>query len=140
MSQSADAVRQQADDFNAFMRGALSADTYAARFDPQVDLVWRDRQTYPDFPQRISGVGELMAFIEQYREGWVDMVAELLELIEAPGGRVLTLVRQRGLGRESGVPIVIHFFMLHTIRDGKVRKIEYFRHRADALKAAGLQA
>ena len=39
---------------------------------------------------------------------------------------------------ESGVPIVIHFFQLWTIRDGKVRRIEYFRHRADALEAAGL--
>jgi len=34
---------------------------------------------------------------------------------------------------------VIHFFQLSTIRDGKVSKIEYFRHRADALEAAGLR-
>ena len=59
--------------------------------------------------------------------------------IEAPGGRVVVLVRQSGRGRQSGVPIVIHFFELCTIRDGKMRKIEYFRHRADALKAAGLE-
>jgi hypothetical protein len=58
---------------------------------------------------------------------------------EAPGGQVLALVRQSGRGRQSGVPIVIHFFELCTIRDGNVRKIEYFRHRADALHAAGLQ-
>ncbi len=43
-----------------------------------------------------------------------------------------------GRGRQSGVPIEIHFFELATIRDGKVRQIEYFRHRADALEAAGL--
>jgi hypothetical protein len=34
--------------------------------------------------------------------------------------------------------MVIHFFEVDTLRDGKVRKIEYFRHRADALEAAGL--
>jgi hypothetical protein len=36
-------------------------------------------------------------------------------------------------------PIVIHIFYLWTIRDGNVRKMEVFRHRADALEAAGLR-
>ncbi len=64
---------------------------------------------------------------------------EPLEVIEMPGGRVLALVRQSGRGRQSGVPIVIHFFELCTIRDGKLSKVEYFRHRADALRALGLE-
>jgi hypothetical protein len=34
---------------------------------------------------------------------------------------------------------VIHIFQLWTIRDGRVRKLELFRHRADALEAAGLR-
>ena len=59
-------------------------------------------------------------------------------MIDAPDGRVLVLTQQSGRGRESGVPIVIHFFQLWTIRDGRVWRIEYFRHRADALEAAGL--
>ena len=45
----------------------------------------------------------------------------------------------RDTRRESGVPISIHFFQVCTIRDGKVRRIEYFRHRVDALEAAGLR-
>ena len=138
MSQNADTIRQWFDAFNGFMRGELSSDAYAERFDPQIELLWRDRQTYPDFPQQLRGVRECITFSEQYRDGWIDLVQEPLELSEAPGGRVLALVRQSGRGRQSGVPIVIHFFELCTIRNGKVRKIEYFRHRADALQAAGL--
>jgi hypothetical protein len=138
MSQHADTVRQWFDAFNGFMRGELSSEAYAERFDPQIELLWRDRQTYPDFPQHLCGLPECITFSEQYRDGWIDLVQEPLELTEAPGGRVLALVRQSGRGRQSGVPIVIHFFELCTIRDGKVRKIEYFRHRADALQAAGL--
>jgi hypothetical protein len=65
-------------------------------------------------------------------------VAEPLEVIDAPGGRFLGLIRQSGRGRQSGVPITIHFYALTTIRNGKWRTIEYFRHRADALEAAGL--
>ena len=138
MSQKADTIRQITDAFNAFMRGELSNEAFAERFDPQIEVLWRDRQTFPDFPQHLRGLAEVIAFLEQVRNGWIDLVYELLELIEVPDDRVVALFRQRARGRQSGVPIVFHFFALYTIRDGKVRKIEYFRHRADALRAAGL--
>ena len=138
MSQNADTIRQANDALNAFMRGELSGEAYAEGLDPQFEVLWPDRQTFPDFPQRLRGLAEVIALLEQVRDGWSDLVVETLELIEAPGGRVVTLVRQSARGRQSGVPIVIHFFELYTIRDGKMRTIEYFRHRADALQAAGL--
>ena len=108
-------------------------------FYPQIEMSWRDRQTYPDFPQHLAGTLQFMAFIEQYQERWSDLVQELIEVIEAPDDRVLAVVRQSGRGRQSGVPIVIHFFELCTVRDQKVGAIEFFRHRVDALKAAGLE-
>ena len=138
MSQNADTIRQYTDARNAFMRGELSNEAYAEHLDPQIEMLWQDRQTYPDFPQHLRGVAEVIAFLEQYRERWIDLVQEPLEVIEVPDGRVVALIRQSARGRQSGVPVVIHFFALHTIRDGKMRKIEYFRHRADALQAAGL--
>jgi ketosteroid isomerase-like protein len=136
--ENAETLRQVAESFDAFMRGELSSDAYAKRFDPQIEMIWRDRQTYPDFPQHLRGLADFIAFAEEYRDGWVDLVQEALELIEVPDGRIVALVRQSGRGRQSGVPIIIHFFELCTIRDGKLRKVEYFRHRADALHAAGL--
>jgi ketosteroid isomerase-like protein len=138
VSQNADTIRQLIDARNAFVRGELSSEAVAARFDPQIEMIWRDRQTYPDFPQRLRGAAEVIAFAAQLRDAWIDRIQELLELIEAPDGRAVALVRQSGRGRQSGVPVVIHFFELFTIRDGKVLKIEFFRHRADALQAAGL--
>ena len=59
-------------------------------------------------------------------------------MIEASGDRFLGLILQSGRGRQSGVPITIHFYALSTIRNGKWRTIEYFRHRAEALEVAGL--
>src|ERR1700720_3672931 len=103
MSQSADTIQQGADAFNAFMRGELSSEAYAQGFHPQIEAIWRDRQTYPDIPQHLRGLPEVIAFTEQYRDGWIDLVQELLELIEASGARVLALVRQSGRGRQSGV-------------------------------------
>src|SRR6266487_4318493 len=108
MSQNADTIRQAIDDFNAFHRGELSSKAVAEAFDSQIEMIWQDRQTYPDFPQHLRGIPECIAFAEQYRDGWIDLVQESLELIEAPDGRVLVLVRQSGRGRQSGVPIVIH--------------------------------
>jgi ketosteroid isomerase-like protein len=120
------------------MHEELSSEALAERFDPQIELLWADRQEYPDFPRHLRGRAEVIAHAEQHRDAWIDLVGELLEVIEVPDDRVVALVRLSGRGRQSGVPIVVHFFVLHTIRDGKMRKIEYFRHRADALRAAGL--
>ena len=138
MSQNGDTIRQIVESFNSFMGGELPIEAYAERHDPQIEMIWQDRQTYPDFPQHLRGVAEVIAFLEQYRERWIDLVGEPLEVIEVPDGRVMALVRMSGRGRQSGVPIAFHFFEMCTIRDGKMRKIEYFRHRADALRAAGL--
>jgi hypothetical protein len=132
-------IRRNTEAFNAFMSSRLSSEAYAEYFDPEIEVIWRDQQTYPDFPQHLHGISELMTFSEEYRDRWSELSQELLELIEVPNDRVLTLIRQSGRGRQSGVPITIHFFTLLTVRDGKTVKVEYFRHRADALQAAGLE-
>jgi ketosteroid isomerase-like protein len=131
-------VRQWTEAYNAFTRGEISSEAYLEPCHPQVEVRWHDRRTYPDTPQRLRGAAEVLSFTEQYREDWADLVADLLEVTELGPGRVLALTRQSARGRQSGVPIVIHYWGLWTIRDGKVDKIEYFRHRADAKEAAEL--
>jgi ketosteroid isomerase-like protein len=131
-------ARRTGDNIYAFMQGELSNEAFAETLDPQIELHWHDQRTYPDIPQHLRGVPDIIEFAEQYRNAWEDLAQEPLEFIEAPDDRVLASIQQSGRGRESGVPIVIHFFEILTIRDGRVRQIEYFRHRADALEAAGL--
>jgi ketosteroid isomerase-like protein len=135
-------LRQGYDALNALLRGEIAEDkaeqVAQGLFDPLFEYDWPLGQEWPDQPPHFRGLPELMSFIEQLRSAWVDLAFEPLDFIEAPGDRVLTLVRQTGRGRESGIPIVIHFFQLYTIRDGRLCKAEFFRHRADALEAAGL--
>jgi ketosteroid isomerase-like protein len=133
-----ESVRKLRDAFNAFMRGERSREDLAQLLHPEIEYYWHDQRTYPDTPQHLQGAPAVVAFMEQFRDGWEDLVQEPLEQVGAPDGRVVDLVRQTGRGRESGVPIEIHFFEVCTIRDGKLRRVEYFRHRADALEAAGL--
>jgi ketosteroid isomerase-like protein len=134
-----DVVRNAIDVYNAFMRGELSSDALAETLDPQIEWHWHGERTYPDTPQDLGGVPASIEFFEQWRGAWVDVVAEPLELIDAPGDRVLGLIRLKGRGRESDVPIVFHYFEVWTLRDGRMRKFEFFRHRAAALDAAGLR-
>ena len=36
------------------------------------------------------------------------------------------------------VPVEVQLFHVVTLREGRVRKLEFFHHRAEALEAAGL--
>jgi hypothetical protein len=98
-------ARKLVDDFNAFMRAQMSSEASAEPFHQQIDVHWHDQQTYPDTPQHLRSSEDLIAFTQEYRQGWVDLTTEALELIEAPDDRVLGLIRQSGRGRQSGVPI-----------------------------------
>src|SRR4051794_7004743 len=124
---------------NPFMRNEVSSETLAGLFDPEMEVPWPGQRAHPHGPQPLRGIPEFIEFAEQYRSAWDHLAHEPLELIEVSDDRVLVSIRQSGRGRESGVPIVIHFLELFTIRHGKLRKVEYFRHRADALEAAGLR-
>ena len=137
--ENAEFVRKAIEAFNAFMRGEVSREAILDLGDPQFEFNWHDERTMPDLPQRLRGPLELLGFWEDLRSAWDDLILVPLELTEARDNRVLTLTRQVGRGRESGVPVEVHAFNVWTIRDGKVRKIELFRHRAEALKAAGLR-
>jgi ketosteroid isomerase-like protein len=130
-------VRKALDALNALLRGELTVEAAAEHADPQFEFHMHYQRTFPDNPQHLR-IPDFVGFAEDFRSAWDDVVVKALEFIEGPDDRVVTLIRQSGRGRESGVPIEIHYFFVWTIRDGKVRTTEYFRHRADAREAAGL--
>ena len=131
-------VRKRGDGFNAFMRGELSDESFAELHDPRIEVNWDDQQTYPGASENVRGLAKFMEFKEHQRSTVPDVSQEQLALIEAPDDRVFAVIRQSGHAGELGVPTVDEFFEVLTIRARKVRKIEFFRHGIDALKAAGL--
>ena len=131
-------VRKSLDAFNAFLRGELPSEALEQFADPKIEFIWHGDRTMPDQPQHLAGSPAILGFWEQLRSAWADLAMELLECIDAPEDRVLIFLRQTGRGRESGVPVEVHAFQLVTIRDGRIRRMELFRHRSDALEAAGL--
>ena len=130
-------VRKTFDALNAFFRGQIK-EAPLDLVDPELEFRWHAGRLMPDAPQDLHGISAFIGFVEQMRSAWADLVLEPLEFTEVSEERVLTLIEQTGQGRESGVPIAAHLFELITIRDGKMRNVEVFRHRAHALEAAGL--
>ena len=60
-------------------------------------------------------------------------------MIDAGNSRVVALMHQLATGKESGVPIEMHFGVLYELEDGRVIRIRNYLHPAEALEAAGLQ-
>lgn len=67
--------------------------------------------------------------------GEVDFEVE--ELIDA-GNQVLAVIREREVGRASGVPVETTHLAVWTLADGKVTEMQVFDDRRQALEAAGL--
>ncbi len=78
-----------------------------------------------------------MSFYEQLRETWDD--ADTLELtgdFSHAADRVVArwIWHAQGHGPESNMEVTTTY----SVRNGKVREVEYFWDHADALEAAGL--
>ncbi|MGA8927582.1 MAG: nuclear transport factor 2 family protein [Solirubrobacterales bacterium] len=131
-------VRNGFDAFDAFMRGEQSEEALGGLADPEFEYDWPAERELPK-PDHLRGVPEAFELIERIQSGWIDFVWEPVDFTEAPGNRVLVAVRQSGRGRVSGVPDKSHHFQVFTIRDGRVRKVDFFSRRAEALEAAGLR-
>ena len=68
--------------------------------------------------------------------GEVDFEVE--ELIDA-GDQVLAVIREREVGRASGVPVEATHLAVYTLSGGKVIQMQVFDDRQQALEAAGLR-
>jgi ketosteroid isomerase-like protein len=119
--------------YERFSEGDLHASTEL--LDPHVVMVLG-----PEFAE--SGVYLGTDAVAKYTRNtlldpWTDFTMEAEEILPA-GDSVLVGVRQRGVGRGSGVPTELRYFTLWSFRGDKVIRLESFRDRGDALEAAGL--
>jgi ketosteroid isomerase-like protein len=80
-------------------------------------------------------------FVDAWRE-WTEAyeryMIEIEEITEGPGGRVLTLARQRGVTRTGGVEVEEIAAAVWMVRDGRVVRVEFHLDPDTARRAAGL--
>ena len=88
--------------------------------------VWRGRQEFVEFLRAWTGEFE-------------DYSIRFEQFIDAGDDRVVTIYRQRGTGKGSGIPVEWHGAMISEVRDGRVIRTTSYPDPAEALKAAGLE-
>jgi ketosteroid isomerase-like protein len=84
------------------------------------------------------GVEGLRAGFLDWLEPWVRYDAGIEDLIDAGGGRVVVLTRDRARPKGSEAEVSFVGAPVWTVRDGQVALIEFYWNRDEGLAAAGL--
>jgi ketosteroid isomerase-like protein len=119
--------------YEAWKRGDFEATL--AFFHPDVE--WSEP---PDNPGARTWHGHegVQGAAASWMGAWENYRFELRELIDCGDDRVLLAAWQTGRGKGSGIEISEENFGVYTVRHGKIIKLRMFRHREEALEAAGL--
>lgn len=98
--------------------------------------VWTARGFPEGGPFR--GRDQIRSFHSGLREGWKPGAAALVRELEEAGDKVFSSFTWRAVGDASGLEISSDWMAVHTVRDGKFVRVEFFTERAPAINAAGL--
>ena len=117
----------------AFQRGDVAA--MRATCHPDVLIVQPpevpDTKTY-------SGLAGVKEAVEDWPKQWDDFQFEVLELIDVSDTQLVSVTRHRGHGAMSGIEVDAIVAYVHTIRDGKLTRLDMFFSKEQALEATGL--
>jgi uncharacterized protein len=101
------------------------------------DVVYVSPPTVPD-GKTYHGHEGVLQWVVDWRQEWSDYELEVLRF-EDLGDRVLTVERNRAVGKRSGVAVDMQTVSLWTLRDGKVARWQGFATEEEALEAARMR-
>ena len=112
------------------------------------DIAWMVEQCTPDVviaqppetPDATVYVGRtaLIEAAEGFPRDWEGFRVDLTEVIDVSDEVVLSVCRNRGRGRISGLEMDIDMFYVHQIYEGRMARMQIFLSREQALRAARL--
>jgi ketosteroid isomerase-like protein len=93
----------------------------------------------PEVPdaKTYEGRDAVMRSWEDWPRQWEDFVMGLVEVIDVDEDTVISVTRQRGRGRDSGIEMEFDVHFVGHARDGLTIRMEMFFSREQALDAAG---
>ena len=77
-------------------------------------------------------------WFEDWGAAWAEWSIEPEEYIDA-GDWIVVPIRMKTKGRDSGIEAQRQDAIVYQLRDGQVRRIDYYNDRKQALKAVGLE-
>jgi ketosteroid isomerase-like protein len=86
----------------------------------------------------IRGPEAIWTFFVEAQDAWEQGSYEWGELIDAGGNKVVANQLREMRGKSSGAGVAWSYWVVLTLREGKVLRWEWFADRAEALQAAGL--
>ena len=112
---------------------SATGDLAEACYDPEVEY-----KMQPDAPWRTTyhGLVGLRRSLESVREVWASIKIEPREFIETD--EAIVAVQNFHLRAHSGVELEVEQAWAYWMQDGKIRRIEQYGTKAEALEAAGL--
>jgi len=94
-------------------------------------------QAMPDAREEYVGAEAYLDAIQTFLESWRDLRVQLDGLVFADDGTVVSLMRWRGTGRRSGIPLDQKGIGEHVFRDGLVLSQTYWWSEAAYQRALG---
>jgi ketosteroid isomerase-like protein len=115
----------------------LATGELSGEFTP--DFVW-DMSTFRDWPeqQTYEGVEGAREFMDTWLAAWEDWSLEVERFVDA-GDDVVTILRQRGRSKTTGLLVDMRFAQVWTFRDGEQARMRMYASAEEGLKAAGVQ-
>lgn len=125
-------VRERFEHFVA--TGDIDDGWYAA------DFVW-DMSTFRGWPEQkhYRGASGIREFLADWLGAWDDWRLELDALHDAGDDRVVTVSRQYGRSKSTGLDVTMHFGQVWTLRDGLYVRMQMYATPEEARLAAGLR-
>jgi ketosteroid isomerase-like protein len=118
--------------YEAWNRGDV--DGVMSFLDPEVE--WRGYTHIPE-SGTLQGRDDVKVWLERFLDAWEQLDIDVTELIDS-GDQVVALVRFRGSGKGSGVPVEggtdAHMW---TVSDGRIVAVTLYQGTQEALKAIG---
>jgi len=99
------------------------------------DFVW-DMSSFRGWPEQLyyEGVGGMYAFLRDWFEPFDDLEF-VVEGYHEAGDDVVTVVRQRGRARASGVGVEMRYAVVTFVRDGLLARAKVYAEPGEALNA-----
>jgi ketosteroid isomerase-like protein len=130
-SENVEVVRRQ---FAGFGSGGLEE---AARYwHPDID--WRAVEGAADDVGVMRGAAALRRYYQDWLDTFDGLHAEVAEVIAEAGDQVAVVVYHQGRGRASGVSIDGRYYVVCTIRNGKICSGREYETREQAVEAMAL--
>jgi ketosteroid isomerase-like protein len=107
-----------------------------ALYDPTIEID-PSEQTGID-----AGVYRGLEGVQDFFRNWLSSFGDLRTEVEewiGAGDQVIAMVRTYGRGKRSGVPVDTVQAHLWTVLNGKLKRLQIFATKAEALEAVGLR-